>query len=155
MKFSTREDVAVPVDFLFAALSDFDYFERAALRRGAEVQRIDKLKTPGPGMQWQTSFKLRGKQRDVELTLKEFDPPNWMFLASQSAALEGAGKIDLMALSRNRTRLSIEIETKPRTISARLLEQSMKLARTRLTQQFRDRVAEFAAGVETRYQKKA
>jgi len=41
MKFSTREDVEAPVDYVFGQISDFGAFERQALRRGADVRRLD------------------------------------------------------------------------------------------------------------------
>ena len=49
MKFSTRTDIAAPVEFVFAQLSDFPGFEAAARRRGAEVTRLDTLAAPGRG----------------------------------------------------------------------------------------------------------
>ncbi|HCI07161.1 MAG TPA: hypothetical protein DE314_07355, partial [Sulfitobacter sp.] len=61
MKFSTREDVEVPIDQAFALICDFDAYERSAMRRGAEVRRVDDLSKPGVGMKWAASFKMRGK----------------------------------------------------------------------------------------------
>ena len=52
MKLSGRTDIQAPVEFVFDAISDFDFWERAALRRGAEVTRTDKLRQPAPGMSW-------------------------------------------------------------------------------------------------------
>jgi hypothetical protein len=56
-----------------------------------------------------------------------------------------------MALSRARTRLVLEIELKPETLAARLLVQSMKLARGALDKRLQVRVAEFAKAVEERH----
>ena len=61
MKFSAREDIAAPIEQVFASLCDFEGFERQAMRRGAEVQRVDPLTQPGVGMKWQVSFNMRGR----------------------------------------------------------------------------------------------
>lgn len=58
---------------------------------------------------------------------------------------------ELMPLSRNSTRVLVALEVKPLTLSARLWVQSLKLAKTTLTQKYKDRVAEYARGMEERY----
>jgi hypothetical protein len=67
--------------------------------------------------------------------------------------LGGNMVVDLMALSRSRTRLVLDIELKPENLSARLLVQSLKLARGNLTKRFRLRAAEYAIDVEDRYKR--
>ena len=67
MQFSTKEDIEAPIAEVFDMLYEFESFERAAMRRGAEVRRVDDLAAPGVGMMWQAVFDLRGKRREVEL----------------------------------------------------------------------------------------
>ncbi len=153
MQFSAKEDVEAPIDFVFEQLSDFQSFERSALRRGADVQRIDSKRNVGPGMAWDASFKLRGRTREVKLELTEYEPPNGMTLSSRSDAMGGHLRIDLVALSRGRTRMSLEIDLKPKTLSSRLLVQSLKLARSNLSKRFRTRVGEFAEDLEDRHKR--
>lgn len=153
MQFSAKEDIVAPIDFVFEQVSDFQSFERSALRRGAEVQRTDGKRNIGIGMTWDAAFKLRGRRRQLKLELTEFDSPNGMKLESVSPNTAGHLKVDLVALSRGRTRMSLEIEVKPKTLSARLLVQSMKLARTTLSKRFRKRVAEYAEEMEDRHKK--
>ena len=43
MKLNVRQDIDLPIARVFARLSDFDGWQKAALRRGAEVARTDKL----------------------------------------------------------------------------------------------------------------
>lgn len=148
MKFSSHEDIEAPIDAVFAAVTDFQAFERQALRRGAEVQRSDSLAYPGPGMTWDAAFMLRGKRREIKIELTQMDGPNGLVADARSNNLNGQFAVDLVALSRNRTRLSVTLELEPKTLAARLMLQSMKLARKTLTRRFRKRVAEFATDVE-------
>lgn len=153
MKFSTREDVEVPIDQAFALICDFDAYERSAMRRGAEVRRVDDLSKPGVGMKWAASFKMRGKKRNLELELEmtRFDQPTEICVLSSTSGINGTGQIELLALSRGRTRILVEFELKPTNLSARLLVQSLKLAKNSLTKRYKLRVAEFAKNIEDRH----
>lgn len=153
MKFSSHEDIEAPIEEVFGDVTDFQAFERQALRRGAEVQRVDDLIQPGPGMMWDAAFDLRGKRREVRIELTRLDPPNGLLAESRSPGMEGRFEVDLVALSRGRTRLSVTLSLEPKTLSARLLVQSMKLARKSLTRRFRKRVADFATELENRHKK--
>lgn len=155
MKFTTREDVEAPIDQVFEMICDFDTYERAAMRRGAEVRRTDNLTAPGVGMCWKAAFDMRGKRRDIDIEMTSFDGPNQLGVFSRSAGLEGEGQIELLALSRNRTRVSVEFVIKPTNLSARLLVQSLKLAKTSLTKRFKLRAAQYAKSLEDRYKARA
>lgn len=151
MKFSTREDVTAPIGFVFDSLSDFDGFQRAALRRGAEVTRTDKLRAPGPGMTWNARFFLRGKPRQAVVKLAEHAPPSRLAAEFVGKAFEGAFAVSLISLSPRRTRVVTELEFRPRTMAARLIVQSLRLARRRLNRRFKDRVGAFARGIEAEH----
>lgn len=153
MQFSTKEDIEAPIDYVFTELSDFHSFERSALRRGADVQRIDNKTSNGPGMAWDISFKLRGKTRDLQMELTEYDPPTGMVFSSRSASMGGTMTVDLVPLSRGRTRMSLDILLQPKNLSAKLLVQSLKLARNNLAKRYKLRIAEFAMDLEDRYKR--
>lgn len=155
MKFSTKEDIEAPVDAVFEMLCDFESFERSAMRRGAEVQRMDQMKVPGTGMTWHAAFEMRGKRREVELEMVTFDRPNEMVLESTSPGMLGQMRFELMPLSRSRTRILVQLEVKPLNLSARLLVQSLKLAKASLTKRYKLRIAEYAKMMEDRYAKRA
>lgn len=155
MKFSTNEDIEAPIEAVFDMLSDFEHFERAALRRGAEVQRVDDMTVPGPGMTWDAVFELRGKRRELQLEMVTYDRPNEMVLESTSPGMLGQMSFELIALSRGRTRVKVELEVKPLNLSARLLVQSLKLAKKKLAQRYKLRIAEYAKGMEDRYRQMA
>ena len=152
MKFSTRKDVKVPIDQAFALICDFGAYERSAMRRGAEVRRMDDMTKPGAGMKWAASFKMRGKKRDLEMEMTRFERSNEICVLSSTSGIDGTGQIELLALSRNRTRVSVVFELKPTNLSAQLLVQSLKLAKNSLTKRYKLRVAEYAKSIEDRRQ---
>jgi hypothetical protein len=151
MKFVAQEDVEAPIDFVFEQVTDFAAIERSALRRGAEVQRIDDLDETRPGMKWDAAFDLRGKRREMKLELTELDRPNGLVVASRSPNMTGEMALDLVALSRSRTRINVEIDMTPKTLAAKLMVQSMKLAKSNLTKRFKLRVMGYAKDLEDRY----
>lgn len=153
MQFSTKEDIEAPIETVFAEITDFQSFERSALRRGAEVRRLDDKATPGVGMAWHVGFMMRGKRREIQMQLSQYAPPNGITLSSMSTAMGGAMVIDLVALSRGRTRMSVDLTLEPKNLASRLLVQSLKLARGNLTKRFRLRAAEYAIDVEDRYKR--
>lgn len=153
MKFSTKEDLEVPIDALFDMLSDFEGFERAAMRHGADVARTDDMETLGEGMRWDVKAQLRGKQREFEVSLATYDRPNQMDFKAVSKNMQGRLLVDLVALSRNRTRIRVELDVRPQTLSARLLMQSAKLARNTLNRRYKTRVAHFAEDLEDRHKR--
>ena len=155
MRFTSREDIEAPIDHVFARITDFQALERAALRRGAEVRRIDERVSPGAGMGWHTSFMFRGKRREVETELTEYNPPNGITVLARSALLSGRMGVDLVALSRGRTRMTVDLVVTPKTLAAHLMVQSLKLARANLTRRFRSRVAGYAVDLEERFRRGA
>ena len=150
MKFSTREDINAPIEEVFKALCAFEIYERAAMRRGAEVRRRKEPEIAGLGTTWDARFVMRGKERDVTLEVVKFDQPDFMEIAMKSKAFTGAIEFELIALSRNRTRLVIGFDVRPLTLPARLLLQSLKLTKSTLDQKYRMRVSTFISVMQER-----
>ena len=155
MQFTSKEDIEAPIEQVFAMLSEFESFERSAIRRGIEVIRTDQNTAPAAGYAWNARFKMRGKMRDLNLNLVSYEHPTVMRFESDSHGLAGVMVLDLMALSPKRTRMAVSLELNPKTLSARLLVQSLKLAKGNLTKRFKLKVAEYAKGMEERHSRMA
>lgn len=151
MKFSAREDIVAPIDFVYGQVTDFAAIERAALRRGADVVRCDGSGPLVVGSAWDAKFTFRNKLRQVNVALSELDPPNAYKAETHADGLRGYFTVDLVPLSRQRTRLHVTLKIEAKTLSARLMLQSMKLARSSLNKRFKARVAGFAETIESRY----
>lgn len=146
MKIVAKEDIEAPIEKVFVKVTDFRTFERSALRRGASVTRIEAEEDIP--LSWDVAFPLRGKTRLFRLTTVDVNAPEHMHISAVSEGMTGRIQVDLVALSRSRTRLRIETEIKPQTLSARLLVQSLRLARGTLQQRLQERLVEFAASIE-------
>lgn len=152
MKLSGRTDVQAPVDFVFDAISDVDFWERAALRRGAEVTRTDKLRSLAPGLSWMIRFGWRGRERQMHVVLKQLDRPNVLALEGDSPSVEGGVVMELVALSTTRARILVQTTVKPRTLAARLFLQSMRLARGKVNARYDKKLRQLAGIIEQRFE---
>lgn len=155
MKFSTRTDIDAPIDHVFAEVSDFPSFERSAMRRGAKIRRLDQQDVRGRGMAWQAEFQFRGKARELRIDLEDYEAPTQMGFAGKSAGLSGFCDIELIELSPKKTRMRLSLDLKPQTLSARLLIQSMKLAKGSIEKKFSARIADYSKDIADRYSKVA
>jgi hypothetical protein len=151
MKFSTKEDMEIGIDEVFVLLSDFDGFERMFMQRGVDITRLDQTAVIGVGTKWAANAEFRGRRRDFEVELVDYDRPNCMQFKTESGGMTAKFTVELVALSRNRTRMRVELDVKPKTLPARLLMQSARLARNNLNRRYKTRVANFAEDMEDRY----
>ncbi len=151
MKFSAKEDIEAPIEYVFEKITDFTSFERSALRRGAEVQRVDSLQSFGPGMKWEAAVQFRGRRRDLRIELISIDPPNSMAVKTLSSKMKGDLVVELVALSRGRTRMGVDLKVASKSLFARFLLYVLKLVRPSLTKRFNERVATKAEEIEENY----
>lgn len=151
MKFSTKQDIEAPLVFVHQTLTDFSMWERAAMRRGAEVSRTDTLRQPAAGMAWASKFTYRGKERNIAVTLTEWDAPLHLAFAGHATTIEAQARVELLEMSAKRTRLLVTMEVTPKTLGARLFLQSLRLARARVDRSFDQRVAHMAHDIEQRF----
>ncbi len=150
MQFAGNEDIDAPIARVFDALADFPSYERWAIRRGIKVARLDDHAEPRVGMAWLARFDLRGRPRRLRIELETYAAPGRMRFPFSSHGVQGALTLDLVALSPRRTRMSVVLNLKPRTLPARLVIQSLRLARSSLTKRFKLNVAVFARNMEER-----
>ncbi|KRS16740.1 SRPBCC family protein [Roseovarius indicus] len=155
MNLGTKEDIEAPIEFVFEQMTDFKAIERAAMRRGAEVQRVDKMSGKGEGMMWDAAFELRGKTREIEMELTEYDPPNGLVMSSRSTGLGGKLVVELVALSKTRTRVTLNLDLEPKNLAAKLLVQSLKLARKSIMSRMNERMIAYSNEIERRYKQTA
>ncbi|EBA13200.1 SRPBCC family protein [Roseobacter sp. CCS2] len=152
MKFSTREDIEAPIGYVYQRVSDFASFERRALRQGIDVSCRAEGEA-AVGTVWDIAFEFRGRKRKVEATLNKLEPEQAVEIESQSDGLIALTQVDLVALSATRTRVLVSFDMRAKTLTARLLLQSLKLAKTKMTARFKTRVQDYAETIEDDYRR--
>ena len=141
MQFSHRIDKDLPADTLFDAASDFNRIERMLLRRGVSVTRVGEVADAAQA--WDIAFDWRGQRREVRLVLVQFDRPEKMVLTGRSDPFDLKINLSVVALSRQKSRLSFVMEAKPRNMRARLTIQTAKLGRAQLNRKFAKKISSF------------
>ncbi|MFP7675315.1 SRPBCC family protein [Marivita sp. S0852] len=150
MQVTATEDVAASIEHVFAELTAFDALERQALRRGIDVRRRFRGAVPEIGEGWDAGFRFRGKDRTVKVTLSRYEAPQFLRFSGSTGGLETDTQIELVPLSPRRTRVNVVFKMTPQTLSARLLVQSFKLARSRINKKFKKRMSSFAREIESK-----
>lgn len=148
MRFTTREDVAATPEHVFSMLTDFEAFEREVLRRGADVTKTGDHSQAGAGQGWVIDFTYRGRARKLVSELERFEPGRALLAEGKIAGLSGTLLFDLVPLSPKLTRLTVDLDMKPNTLSARLFVQSLKLTKGLLMKRYRGRVKRLARLIE-------
>ncbi|MDO5622001.1 MAG: hypothetical protein Q4G24_11080 [Paracoccus sp. (in: a-proteobacteria)] len=143
MKFSTREDTDIPADVLFDSISNFARAEKLLIRRGASVRRIDPSQEPGAGMAWLVGFDWRGKRRELRLDVVQFDRPERLSIAGMADSYQIRLDMTVIALTRQKSRLIVETEVRPRNMRARLVLQTAKLGKSQLDQRYAKQISKY------------
>ncbi len=151
MKISTREDIEAPIDFVFKQVTDFPSFERSIMRRGADIERIEKGGAFGLGAKWRVKFRMRGVERDVVATVADVADPNLIKMVLTSRSADADMQVELVPLSRARTRINVSAEASAKTIAAKILFQSVRFAKQKTDDRLKQVVANFAKDVEKKY----
>lgn len=151
MNFTSKQDIQAPAEHIFRQLSDFDFFESYAMRLGAQVERMDVFTRPQPGMCWSIKGHFRGKDRDMELTLDSYYPPDTLSYLCTAKSLNATVCFDIIPLSRAESRMKVTVGVKAKGISARVALQSAKLAKKSLDRKFDARMHSFAAAIGDKY----
>lgn len=153
MNLTAHKDIDAPINYVFQRISNFEAYERQALRRGAEVSRVDGNGPVTVGSAWHVNFTFRGKPRSMIATIAEITAPEHVRIMTDAKGLDAITKMNLVALSPKATRVTVSIDLSPKSLAARLLVQSMKLAKGRLKKRFTGRLDTLMGGFAADYRR--
>jgi hypothetical protein len=146
MKFSTREDIGRPADEVFAAVSDFTFFEDLLRQRGVTVERIEDC-GPAVGTAWKAKAVVRGRHLTILSQVVTFRAQDGIAISSTASGLETLTEVEITPLTSKKSRLAVAVDIRPTSFKGRLFLQPLKLAKGKLSDRFRSGIARFAKDV--------
>ena len=147
MKFVATEEVAAPIEAVWARVSDFDGFETRAAARAGPIER----RPPGPaskGTVWEGRVEAMGKVRDARVTLERLDPEESLVARGVVEGVEVDCLVALEPLGSQRTRMVVTTEASGTGIAARLALKAASLKKASLDERYARRLADFAGSIE-------
>lgn len=132
MKFKLSRDVDAPLGPVWARVTDFSGIEAEIRGRGADLVRVGDWQRPAEGVGWRGAVPVRGKSKAIEGRVTRLVAEDVIVIESRVGGMETYFEITLVALSPTLTRVALVLDLSARTLSARLLLQTLKLARKRV-----------------------
>ena len=151
MRFSARTDIEAPVEHVFAYLTDYAAHEASAARRGARVERVERQRAPATHPAWKVEFPYNGRERELALEVNTHTPGEQLVMDARYQGLDLHLDFELVSLARVRTRLIVKVDLTPRSLKARLVIQSLRIAKNTIQKRFEKRLAVLAGDIEAAY----
>lgn len=153
MKFETIEEIEAPQDFTFSRFADFFRYEETARNYGADLRRVNGFTEIEVGVMWRGSIPIQGRTRGVEAVVSDYNPSNSTRIDTAVGGMNVAFDMQFEALEDGGTRMRATVEMKAKTLAARLIIQSAKLARKRLQGRIDSKIVALANEYEDEYRR--
>ena len=153
MKFKVSEDVDAPRPMVWARLTDFSAVETDARGRGATITRIGNWTDTAEGVEWRGEVTVRGKTRALTATVTRLIPEELCLIESRIGGMACVYEMTFVALTPEVTRVAVVLDLSAQTLTARLILQTMKLARGRVMQRLQGMIARQGNAVEAAWRK--
>lgn len=132
MKFTIAEDFDAPPAQVWARVVDFAAVEADARSRGAVLNRVGDWQSLSEGAAWRGSVPIRGKSKPIEAQVTKLAHEEGLSIESRIGGMACVYEVSLVPLSAAVTRINVTLDLAAKTLSARLLLQTLKLARKRV-----------------------
>lgn len=148
MKLKVSEDADCPVDQGFAVLTDYASIEEELRSHGMQITRVQGWQELALGVAWLGRGEIRGKMRQVEAKVTALEPGRMVEVEARIGGMRAIYETRLVPLGDRITRVNVTLDMRPETLSARLLVQSLKLARGRVLDRMQVRLGRDVARME-------
>lgn len=134
MEITVSEDIDAPTAPVWQRMSDFSTAEDMAKARGVTLSRVGNWARADVGVEWRGKVNVRGKSRPIAARVVTFTPEDTLTVDSTIGGMQSVYSVSLVALAPGVTRATARLELTASTLTARLILQTLKLARGRLMQ---------------------
>jgi hypothetical protein len=153
MKFKVSEDVDAPRRMVWDKMTDFTAMETDARGRGATVIRVGNWTELAEGVEWRGEVTVRGKVRPLSSRVARLVQEDICLIESRIGGMSCVYELSFVSLTPEVTRVAVVLDLSAQTLTARLILQTMKLARGRVMQRLQGIVARQGNAVEAEYRK--
>ena len=148
MEMNTKQDIDAPVEFVYDYLTNFESHQKRAILAGIDV----KPNLTGPEVySWNLDFEWRNKERKMKLMVANLQRPESMTLSVDSSNLLAEVDLKLLELSPKLTRMRVKASINGKTLRARLMVQSARLAKQTIQKRLKNRLAGLGSEIEFDY----
>ena len=138
---------------VWARFTDFSGFEEDASGRGAILNRVGNWTQTVQGVEWRGEVTVRGKSRPITAKVTQLVPQELCIVDSRIGGMNCHQEIIFVPLSTTVTRVALMLDLSADTLTARLLLQTMKLARGRVLQKLQGVLARQGNAVKAAYRR--
>ena len=138
---------------VWARFTDFSGIEEDARGRGAILNRVGNWTQTVQGVEWRGEVTVRGKSRPITAKVTQLVPQELCIVDSRIGGMNCHQEIIFVPLSTTVTRVALMLDLSADTLTARLLLQTMKLARGRVLQKLQGVLARQGNAVEAAYRR--
>ena len=138
---------------VWARFTDFSGFEEDARGRSAILNRVGNWTQTVQGVEWRGEVTVRGKSRPITAKVTQLVPQELCIVDSRIGGMNCHQEIIFVPLSTTVTRVALMLDLSADTLTARLLLQTMKLARGRVLQKLQGVLARQGNAVEAAYRR--
>lgn len=153
MKFKVSEDVDAPQALVWARFTDFSGFEDDIRGRGATLNRVGNWTQTAEGVEWRGEVTVRGMNRAIASKVSRLVPQTLCIVESRVGGMDCHYEMGFVALSPEITRVTLVLDLSADTLTARLLLQTLKLARGRVLQRLQGLIARQGNAAEAAWRK--
>ena len=151
MELTYQRIIKVPPAYAFARATDFERFEAEGFGNLAPFEPRNEIRAPEIGARWRTAAEFQGRPRRFSLELLEMAEPNRLVMGNKSDKYDVEAEMIFGAADNHSTAFSFKLNAMARSLTAKLILQTIQLAKGRITKSMQADFDKMAARMEAAY----